>query len=95
MILEEEAHKKVFWNLHRKQSFFLVARSNIKAALSLQLENDGLSNLHMNLIVFTPWQQVKSIKLLFSRRRLKLSNPDLDNSVVQYARIILMGLSLY
>ena len=57
--------------LHRKQ-LVLVGESSINAVQSLQLEHDGLSNLHMEVIVFPPWQQAISLKLLFFKERIKV-----------------------
>ena len=65
MILEE-ARKKSFRTflktfskticLHGRQLVLVAGLSN-KTVQSLQLEHDGLSNLHMELIVFLPGEK--------------------------------------
>jgi len=70
MIWEGKSHKKSFGTLFFRvllknylETISLVAGSSINAVQSLQLEHDGLSNLHMELIVFPPWQESWSLKI--------------------------------
>ena len=61
--------------MYIENELILVAGSSINAVQSLQMEHDGLSNLQMELIVFPPWQESQSLKLLFFKERIKVLEP--------------------